>query len=344
MYRNIFKYDDWKRSEHMAVRESVGYYLFTHQLMEVSGPDACRFLDYVYPNNIASLRPGRDRYTTMLNDDGEILDDVVVMRLDEERYWVSTLYFNKTDDWFYEHSEDYDLDTSEITDEWDMFSVQGPKSKDVMNAIVEGGIEDLRFFANRSGEILGREVLINRGGFTGEKYGYEIYCHPDDSDEIQDLLDEKVKEAGGKEVTEFQVFAWTLPTEAGFYYMRDLNHTNPFEVGLEKNINWDKDFIGKAALLKIRENGPEREMVGFEICDENEDHNIRAKQYGGPGDPVFIDGEEEEVGRVSKLVYSYVKNVNNGYILAKKGKLKFGDRIRIRGTECVITEKNWLNS
>ncbi len=343
MNKNIFKYDEWKRSEHMAVRQKVGYYLFTHQLMEVTGPDACRFLDYMFPNNISSLKPNRDRYTTMLNDQGEIIDDVVIMRMDEEKYWVSTLYLEKTDDWFYEHSEDYDIDTSDITDEWDMFSVQGPESKEIMNRITEGGVEELRFFANRTAVIGGHDVIINRGGFTGEKFGYEIYCNPDDSDDIQALLDAEVKAAGGKEVTEFQVFAWTLPTEAGFYYMRDLGHTNPFEVGLEKNINWDKEFIGKEALLKIRENGPEREMVGFEVCDENEDFYIRAKQYGGPGEPVFIEGEEEEVGRVSKLVYSYVKNVNNGYILAKKGKLKIGDHIRIHGTECVITEKNWLS-
>jgi len=343
MYKNTFKDDDWKRSEHMAVRENVGYYLFTHQLMEVSGPDAQRFLDWICPNNIASLKVNRDRYTTILNEEGTIIDDVVVMRMDEEKYWVSTLYATNLDDWIYYHSDDFDIDFSEITEDWHMFSIQGPKSKDVMNKLVEGGVEDLRFFANASAVINGMDVIINRGGFTGEKFGYEVYCTPDDADAVQDLIDAAVKEAGGREVTEFQVFAWTLPTEAGFYYMRDLNGTNPFEVGLEKNINWDKDFIGKEALLKIKEEGPAREMVGFEICDENEDYYIRSKQYGGPGEPVYIEGEDEEVGRVGKLVYSYVKNVNNGYILAKKDKLHIGDRITIHGTKCVITEKNWLN-
>ena len=314
MYKNIFKDDEWKRAEHMAVRETVGYYLFTHQLMEVTGPDACRFLDYIYPNRISTLKVGRDRYTTMLNEEGEIIDDVVIMRLEEEKYWVSTLYGTKCDDWFYFHSDGYDIDTSEITEDWHMFSVQGPKSKDVMNGISEGGVEELKFFQHKNDMIAGHEVLINRGGFTGEKFGYEVYCQADDADDVQDVIDAAVKAAGGKEVTEFQVFAWTLPTEAGFYYMRDLNHTNPFEVGLEKNIDWDKDFIGKDALLKVRENGPEREMVGFEVCDENQNFYIQAKQYGGPGEAVYVDGEE--VGRVSKLVYSYVKNVNNGYILA----------------------------
>lgn len=342
MYKNIFKDDEWKRSEHMAVRNSVGYYLFTHQLMEVTGQDACRFLDWIFPNKIDTLKVNRDRYTVMLNDEGEIIDDVVVMRMDEDRYWVSTLYATKADDWFYYHNENFDVDTYEITEDWHMFSIQGPLSKDVMNKITEEGVEDLRFFENREARISGIDVIINRGGFTGEKLGYEVYCAADDADAVQDVIDAAVKEAGGKEITEFQVFAWTLPTEAGFYYMRDLAHTNPFEVGLEKNINWDKDFIGKEALLKVKENGPEREMVGFEVCDENEDFYIRAAQYGGPGEAVYIDGEEEEIGRVRKLVYSYVKNVNNGYILAKKDKLHIGDVITIHGTKCVITGKSWL--
>ena len=342
MFKNIFKNDEWKRSEHMAVRECVGYYLFTHQLMEVTGEEACKFLDYVYPNNIATLAVGRDRYTTMLNENGEIIDDVVVMRLEEDKYWVSTLYGTKADDWFYYHSEGYDVEAYEITEDWHMFSVQGPKAKEVMNSILSNGVDDLKFFQNRVDDINGIEVIINRGGFTGEKFGYEVYCNADLADDVQDVISKAVKDAGGKEITEFQVFAWTLPTEAGFYYMRDLAHTNPFEVGLEKNINWEKDFIGKEALLKVKENGPEREMLGFEVIDENEDFYIRAKQYGGPGEPIFIDGEEEEIGRVSKMVYSYVKEVNNGYMLVKKDKLHIGDKFKIHGYDCIVTEKNWL--
>lgn len=340
MYKNIFKYDDMKRSEHMAVRNAVGWYFWTHQILEITGPDVAAFLDYMYPNNIASLQVGRDRYTTMLDENGEILDDVVIMRVEEDKYWVSTLFATKTDDWWYYHQGDYDVDWSEITDEWHMVAVQGPKSRDVLEALVKDSIADQKFFSIRDNEISGIPVKINRGGFTGEKWGYEIYMAPDQLEAIEALVDAEVKKHEGKQVTEFQIMAWTLPTEAGIYYMRDLAHTNPFEVGLDKNINWDKDFIGKDALLKVKESGPAREIVGFEVLAD--DFYIRSKQYGGPGEAVYIDSEEEEVGRVSKLVYSYVKEVNNGYILAKKGKLHVGDHVMIHGYECVITEKNWL--
>jgi len=338
MYKNIFKYDEMKRAEHMAVRETVGWYFWTHQILEVTGPDVLAFLEYMCPNDIATLEVGRNRYTTMLNEQGEIIDDVVVMRRSEDVYWVSTLFATKTDDFWYFHQGDFDVEWTEITDDWRMYAVQGPKSKELMETLAEESIADLKFFEHRENKIGGIDCIINRAGFTGEKWGYEIYVNPDDCEALEELLAPAAEKLGGREVTEFQIMAWTLPTEAGFLYMRDLAHTNPFEVGLEKNINWDKDFIGKEALLAVREAGPARELVGFETLED--DIYIRSKQYGGPGEAVYVDGEE--VGRVSKLVYSYVKEVNNGYILAQKGKLAVGDRLKIHGYDVVITEKKWI--
>ncbi len=338
MYKNIFKYDDMKRGEHMAVRNTVGWYFWTHQLLEITGPDVTAFLDHMFPNDVASLSVGRDRYTTMLNEQGEIIDDVVIMRMSEDVYWVSTLFATKLDDWWYFHQCDYDVEWTEITEDWAMYAVQGPRSRELVESLVKDSVAELKFFAHMDNEIDGIPCKINRGGFTGEKLGYEIYVSPDDSETVEALLKAAAEKLGGREVTEFQVMAWTLPTEAGFYYMRDLAHTNPFEVGLEKNIRWDKDFVGKDALLKVKEAGPEREMVGFEVPET--DIYIRAKQYGGPGEPVYVDGEE--VGRVSKLVYSYVQEKNIGYILAKKGALCEGDRLNVHGHEIVITGKNWL--
>ncbi len=260
MYKNIFKYDEMKRSEHMAVRTAVGWYFWTHQLLEITGPDVTAFLEYMYPNKIGNLAVGRDRYTTMLNEQGEIIDDVVIMRMEEDRYWVSTLFASKTDDWWYFHQGDYQVDWTEITDEWAMYAVQGPKSREVLEELVKDPIGELKFFAHKEAEIEGIPCIVNRGGYTGEKLGYEIYVNPEDGERLEALLKPAAEKAGGREVTEFQVMAWTLPTEANFYYMRDLAHTNPFEVGLAGGIDWDKEFIGKEALLKVREEGPARKI------------------------------------------------------------------------------------
>lgn len=338
MYKNVYKYDDMKRSEHMAVRQSVGWYFWTHQLLEITGTDAAKFLDYIYPNNIATLKVGKDRYTTMLNDDGEIVDDVIVMRLEENKFWISTLFLRQTFTWLESHKVGYDVQFNNVTDEWNMFAVQGPKSKNMVASLTAMPIDELKYFSFMKNMIKDKEVFVNRGGFTGEKWGFEIYCHSADTEVVESVLRSTAQEYGGRQVTDFQIMAWTLPTESGFYYMRDLAHTNPFEVGLETNINWDKSFIGKDALLKVKEIGPEREMVGFEVPEA--DVYIRSRHLGGPGEPVFIDGEE--IGWVVKFVYSYVKDVNNGYILAQKGVLKMGDKLKIHGYDAIITDKKWM--
>lgn len=132
--------------------------------------------------------------------------------------------------------------------------------------------------------------------------------------------------------------AISLPTEKGFYHMRDLLHTNPLEVGLDRGIKWDKAFLGKETLLKIKEAGPEREMLGFTV--DKDDVNIHQKAFGGPGEAVMLDGEE--VGRVSKFTYSFVLEKNIGYVLAKKGLLHMGDHVKIHGEDAVICDKVFL--
>lgn len=330
--KNVYQYDDMKRKEHMAVRTNVGWYLWTHQLLEVTGEDAAAFLDYIYPNNILNLKPGRERYTTMLDEKAEIIDDVVVFRLAENTFWVSTLFIEYLKGWFDSHRGNWSVEYKDITRDIHMYAVQGPKSRDMVNSLVKTSIDDLKFFSFCENEIEGVPVKINRAGYTGEKLGYEIYVAADKAD----WLESKLREVGERflavEVTEFQVMAWTLPCEAGFLYMRDLRHTNPFEAGLDRGIDFDKDFIGKEMLLKIRDAGASREIIGFTVDDS--DIMIKGKHLGGPGEPVLLDGEE--IGRVSKIVYSYVLEKNIGYLLVKKGLLKPGDTIRIHGHEACI--------
>jgi Glycine cleavage system T protein (aminomethyltransferase) len=338
MYKNVYKNDDMKRSEHMAVRNTVGWYLWTHQLLEVTGEDAAAFLDMIFPKNIANLKVGAERYTTMLDENAEIIDDVVVLRMEEKKYWVSTLFIHYMIPWFDAHKGNYQVEYVNVTKNWDMYAVQGPKSLDTINALVKEHVDELKFFNIRDNEIDGIPVKINRAGFTGEKLGYEIYVSPEKSDEVEEKLRATAAKFGGKEVTEFQVLAWTLPTEAGFYYMRDLRHTNPFEVGLDGGINFDKEFIGKKALLKIKTEGAAREILGFTLADD--DYAILSAHLCDPGEPVLFNGEQ--LGRVHKLIYGYVKEQNIGYIFAKKGILNIGDHVSLHGHDAIITKPSFL--
>lgn len=338
MFKNVYKYDEMKRREHMAIRNTAGWYLWTHELLEVTGEDASTFLNFIFPNPIANLKVGKERYTTMLDEEAEIIDDVVVLRIEEQKFWISTLFVRYLIHWLDAHKGAYRVEYKDITETLHMYAVQGPKSLEMVNALVEKPVDDLKFFTIMDNAINGVSVKVNRAGFTGEKLGYEIFIAADKADFLEGKLKETGEKFGAVEVTEFQILAWTLPTEAGFYYMRDLRHCNPFEVGLDSGISWDKDFIGKEALLKIKEEGPAREMVGFTM-DEADVH-VNAKDMGGPGTPVMVNGEE--IGRVSKFNYSYVQEKNVGYILAKKGVLKLGEHVQIKSYDAIITEKSFL--
>ena len=337
MYKNVYKHDEMKRADHMAVRNTVGWYLFTHELIEVTGPDAAAFLDYVCPKNISNLDVTRGRYTTMLNEKGWIIDDVVIFRMAEDCFWVSTLYTLKTIPWFNQVKGAYQVEFKNITPAWDMYSVQGPKAQDLMNELIEEGVDDVKFFQIVDKTMDGTAVKVNKGGFTGEKLGYELYVRKEDTVKAVAKLRELAPKYGGQQVTDIQIMVWTLPTEAGYYLMCDLSRNNPFEVNMTKGINWDKDFIGKEALLKVKEEGPARKLLGFTV--DEEDIFIPARNIGGPGTPVMVDGEEK--GRVTKVTYSFVNDKNIGYAIVDAS-LNPGDKVMLHGFEAVLCETPFI--
>jgi aminomethyltransferase len=270
-----------------------------------------------------------------LNEDGIIIDDVVVMRLEENKYWISTLYIYKLIEWLNAQKGDYQVEYKDVTGSWDMYSVQGPKSKELLNSFIAGNIDDQKFFTIRDNKIGDVLVKIARAGFAGEKIGYEIYVAPAHRKIVEEKLSEHGKDFGAMQVTELQIMIWTLPTEKGFYLMVDLRGTNPFEVGLDRGIDWGKDFIGKDALERIKAEGPKRQLLGFTV--DNDEVYIQCRNLSGPGAAVMLN--EQEIGRVTKFTYGFTVDKNIGYALIDIGKATVGDMVDINGFEALLTDK-----
>jgi aminomethyltransferase len=338
MFKNLYKYDDMKRAEHDAVRKTAGWYYFTHQLLEVTGADAAAFLDKMFAKPIANLAPENARYTTMLDEDGLIIDDVIVFRWAKDAFWISTLYLRKMVPWFDAHKGTSRVEYKDITESWDMYAVQGPKSKDLLNAMLENKIDDQKFFTIRDNRIGGIPVKISRAGFSGEKLGYEIYVAPESRRKIEEALEEKGKAFGAKHVEEFQIMVWTLPTEKGLYLMTDIGRLTPFEAGLDQGIDWSRDFIGKEALEKIRGEQPKRAILGY-ILDEDDTH-VEARDKGGAGAKVILNGEE--VGRVLKYTYGYTCGKSIGYALVDSAKARVGDKVMLNDYHATLTERVFI--
>jgi len=328
------------RAQHEAVRNTVGWYCWTHFLLEVSGADATAFLDKIYVSSIAKMEVGRAKYTTMLNEDGIIIDDVIIFHIEENKYWISTLHLNNVlIPWLDDHKADYDVAYEDITPITEMYAVQGPKSKELLNAFLAENLDDQKFFTIRDNNIDDIPVKIARNGYSGE-WGYEIYVASEHVELIKSKLAEYGKSVGAVEVTEFQVKTWSLPSEKGYNLMSDLRGTNPFEVGFEDSIDWSKEFIGKAAVEKVKAAGPKRQLLGFIVDEENVP--IEAMNRGSFGAVVKVNGEE--AGRVTKYIYSYTLGKSIGFALIDRATARIGDRATISGYAATLTDKTWYDT
>lgn len=328
MYQNVFKYDEIKRAEHMAVRTTAGWYRFTHQVMEVSGPDAASVLDSLYTAPVSGLKIGKNKYNLMLDQKGLIKDDVVIIRRGEDKFWISNLnLFLVYGTLGAVAQTGARIQFYPVTTQYEMYSVQGPKSRDILNALLDKPVDELKFFTMEDNNFEGVPVLINRAGFTGEKLGYEIYIAPEHAARLATKLGETAARFGGREVKELQLMCWTLPTEKGLLLCRDMLDVTPFDVGYDRYVNWDHEFTGKAALEQNKE--AHWELLGFTL--DQDDAFIPSKHLGGAGAKVFLG--DEEIGRVSKFVYSYVLEKNIGYVLVEKGRVHAGDHVILRHNE-----------
>lgn len=316
------------RKEHEAIRKSVGYYDFTHQLLEVKGPDAQMFLDKMFVAAISKMGIGEAKYTTMLNEDGIIIDDVIVFHIEEEVFWISTLYINELIAWFDAHKNTAKVEYRDITEENTMYAVQGPNSKVVLNDFLKNSIDGLKYFTIEENMIDDVPVKIARSGYTGE-LGYEIYCTPEDKAIIEAKLAGSGKQYGIMNIAT-DVIVTSLPREKGFVLMSDLAGTNPLEVDFGWTIDWDKNFIGKSALEKVKERGAKRKLMGFTVEDD-------AAQVE-PGADVKVDGIS--VGKVTMFTYGYTVEKNIGFALVDVDKAKIGDAAVIGdGVEAVLSER-----
>lgn len=330
----LFKEDSVARAQHQAVRENIGWYQWTHDLVEVNGADAGRFLDYLFVNNIAKAAVGRTKYTTMLNEDGKIIDDTIVMHLSENEYWVSTLYAPQFIKWAQAHCDGFDVQFQDITKNIVMYAVQGPNSAKMMNALLVAPVDELKRFQIVDNRIGGIGLKVHRGGFTGE-LGYEIYCAQEDAAAVEDAIRHAGKAFAAVELSILEVYVRSLSVEKGFALRQDMYGLTPFECELDWSVDLDKDFIGKDALLRAKKEGPKHKLVGLEYLAESyEDINQREIVYSR-GVPC---------GFVRTAIYGYTVDKNIGFAVIDSEHAVIGKAVTVgcNDSPAVITAKSFL--
>jgi len=268
--------------EHVNTRTNVGLQdLSSMGEVDVKGPGAERLIQRLLVNDVLEMHPGQVRYSTMCDEDGRILDDVTVYKFGDEHFMIvtSSAPRKRSFRWIADHAQGMSAYVTDLSGAVALLSVQGPRSRDFLLSIAEGGdLEALRFFRFAAATINGTEVVVSRSGYTGE-LGYELYTPAEEAAVLWEFLLGAGREYG---LRPYGVAAMqSLRIEKAFPLAGpDIDGTqSPFEVGLHRWIRFDKrDFVGREALLRRQDMGLQERWVGLVL-----DSEIPAN----PGDPIY---------------------------------------------------------
>ncbi|WP_435220683.1 glycine cleavage system aminomethyltransferase GcvT [Streptomyces sp. Tue6028] len=259
-----------ERDEHLAVRTKAGLFDLSHMgEITVTGPQAAALLNYALVGNIASVGVGRARYTMICQEDGGILDDLIVYRLAETEYMVVANASNAQVvlDALTERADGFDAEVRDDRDAYALIAVQGPESPGILKSLTDADLDGLKYYAGLPGTVAGVPALIARTGYTGED-GFELFVAPADAERLWQALTEAGAPVGlvpcGLSCRD------TLRLEAGMpLYGHELTTSlTPFDAGLGRVVKFEKegDFVGRKALeaaAERAEKNPPRVLVGL---------------------------------------------------------------------------------
>ncbi|HXF72129.1 MAG TPA: glycine cleavage T C-terminal barrel domain-containing protein [Actinomycetota bacterium] len=314
-YYTSFEDEYWHLVQHVCLWDVA-----VERCVEITGPDAHRFTNLLTCRDLDRCAVGQAKYAPIIAPDGGILNDPVLLRLGENHYWLSladsdALLYAKGVQAF----AGLDVEVTEA-DAWPV-QVQGPRSRDVMRALFGERVDGIRYYWTLQTDLDGIPVVISRTGWTGE-LGYEIYLR--EYDRGPELWN-RILEAGAPFGIRPTGPSDIRRMEAGiFNWGADMDwRNNPFEVtGMERLVEeQEADYIGKAALERIRREGVSRKLVGIEIGEERMPEEMTE----------FWDVTKhgERVGHVTNAVWSPRLRKNIGYAWVPIGLAAHGTELEV---------------
>ena len=279
--------------EHRTVRQAVGLFDLSHMgELQVSGEEAVAFLRYALVSDPGTLEPGQAQYSMACLADGGIVDDLIVYRLQDGRFWVVCNASNRAA--VVEHLEglmrsgDFGATLEDRSDRTALVAPQGPDAAALLAGLTDLDLDTIGNYRSAWGSVAGIDCLVARTGYTGED-GFELFCDSRDAVRLWAAVTEAGQSHG---LTPCGLGARdTLRLEAGMpLYGNELSReTKPFEVNLGRVVKLDKgEFVGRAALQAVQRSGPARKLIGLRMVDN---------AIPRAGYPVHADGEA--VGHVT---------------------------------------------
>lgn len=294
--------------EHETVRNGVGVFDVSHMgEFLITGPGALDLIQRVTSNDASVLTVGRAQYSCLPNNEGGIVDDLIVYRMKEEQYLLVVNASNIEKDWNWIASHNTDnVEMRNISDDYSLLAIQGPKAIEAMQSLTTVDLSAINYYHFEVGPFAGIEhVIISATGYTGSG-GFEIYCK---NSEVEQLWT-KVFEAGAAfGIKPIGLAARdTLRLEMGFcLYGNDINDsTSPIEAGLGWITKFTKEFTNSANLKAQKEAGVSRKLVGFELIERG----IPRHDYE------IVDADGNNIGIVTSgtMAPSLGKGIGMGYV------------------------------
>lgn len=263
--------------------------------VEITGPDAAKFVQMLTPRNLSKMAVGQCKYILITNADGGILNDPILLRLAENHFWIS-LADSDVLLWAQGVAVHSGMDVKITEPDVSPLQLQGPKSGEVMRALFGDDIMDLKYYWLRELELDGIPLVVSRTGWSSE-LGYEIYLRDGSQG---DKLWETIMAAGMEFGLKPGHTSSIRRIEGGMLsYHADADiHTNPYELGLDRlvDLEMEADFIGKSALRHIKVDGPKRKQIGL---------ILEADPLTGPNTTFWdINRDGHSIGKVTSAVYS----------------------------------------
>lgn len=274
--------------------------------VEITGPDAFRFLRHLTPRNLTKFQVGQCYYLPLTMEEGGILNDPVALRLGENHFWLSVAD-REIRIWAKGVAAGLKMQVNIQEPDVSPLAVQGPKSFDVVADLFGNWVRTLKYFWFKETELNGIPLVLARTGWS-KQGGYELFLR---DGKYGDQLWETVMEAGEKYHIKPGTPCWIERIESGLLnYWEDVSEsTNPYEVGLGKFVDLDQDvdFIGKEALKKIKAEGIKRKLVGLILHTEP---LYQSAEFWS------IESNGQTVGTITSAVYSpdLEKNIAYGMV------------------------------
>ena len=299
--------------EHNAVRHHCGVFDVSHMgEVIVTGPDAARFVNHIFTNDVNAVQPGKVLYGMMCYPDGGTVDDTCICKLADDKFFltINAANIDKDDAWIDKNAEGFDIHIDYASDRYGQLAIQGPESEQVVETVLGIPCHELNFYEVKT---VG-DILISRTGYTGED-GFEVYGSHEWIISCWDkLMDAKVTPCGlgCRDTLRFEV---GLPLY-GDELSKDIS---PVMAGLSIFVKFDKpEFIGKEALLKQKTEGVAKRLRGIEL----DAHAVPRHGY-----PVLKDGQQ--VGEVT-TGYRLISVDKSCAVALVDSALKLGDRVEIQ--------------